>query len=52
MDKTKMKDQDLVQRLLAAYNDMRTGSRSDLKDAADEITTLRKKLKECENQNE
>ena len=47
-----MKDADLVQRLLAAYDDMRTGSRSDLKDAADEIAALRKKLKECENRNE
>jgi Mg2+ and Co2+ transporter CorA len=51
-NKAKMKDPDLVQRLLDAYNDMRTGSRNDLKDAADEILALREKLKEYENKNE
>jgi len=47
-----MKDPDLVQRLLAAYEDMRTGSRNDLKDAADELIALRKKIKEYEDRNE
>lgn len=51
-NKTKMKDPDLVQRLLAAYEDMRTGSRNDLKDAADELIALRKKIKEYEDRNE
>jgi len=51
-NKTKMKDLDIVQRLLAAYDDMRTGSRSDLKDAADEIAALREKLKEYEDRDE
>lgn len=47
-----MKDPDLVQRLLDAYEDMRTGSRNDLKDAADELIALRKKIKEYEDRNE
>lgn len=51
-DKKKMNNADIAQRLLDAYEGMRTGSRSDLKDAADEILKLRKKLKEYENNNE
>ena len=40
-----MTDYDIVQTLLEAYDDMRTGSRNDLKDAADEITALREKIR-------
>lgn len=38
---------DITDRLLAAYADMRTGSREDLKEAAEEIISLRERLREA-----
>lgn len=43
---------DIVTRLIAAYEDMRTGTRQDLKDAAEEITSLREKLREAQQQSD
>lgn len=39
---------DIVQRLREAHADMRTGTREDLKDAADEIVRLRERLRETQ----
>lgn len=43
---------DIVVRLLAAYENMGTGSREDLKLAAEEITSLREKLREAQQQSD
>ena len=48
VNKAKVKDPDIVKRLLDAYEDMRTGSRNDLKDAADEIERLRAVIRRWE----
>lgn len=46
-----MPNYDIVRVLLDAYNDMRTGSRDDLKDAADEITDLRNRIRLAQRSN-
>ena len=43
---------DIVQRLLDAHADMRTGTREELKEAADEILSLREKLREAQTQSD
>jgi hypothetical protein len=43
---------DIVQRLLDAHADMRTGTREELKEAADEIISLREKLREAQTQSD
>jgi hypothetical protein len=41
---------DIVARLWEAYADMKTGTREDLKDAADEIERLRAEIKSMKQQ--
>jgi hypothetical protein len=43
---------DIVARLKAAYENMGTASRDDLKEAADEITLLRKALLEAQRESD
>lgn len=48
----KPKETDIVNRLMYSYENMGTGTRDDLKIAADEITSLRKRLREVQGESD